>query len=169
MLLKLPPDLATLMDLASAVEPACVDLLTPILPTFSARAAATLPDEYAVVTFAQNEWSGRWLPDGAGNLQHATWRYMLTLAIHTVRKPENSDGSVDVSDLHLVHRSKLRTAIAKAVLDPQFLPWHCIASLNEKAATESIQESEDSDVSALVFDGLITIRSDAMAAVNVPA
>jgi len=169
MLTIIPPNLATLLEIGPQIEPALQQLLAPILPTFVPRSAESLPDERIDITFSQGKWSGRWLPDGAGDLQHSTWDCTITLSVFTVRKKVNDDGSIRETDLQPIVRQKIRTALLGIVGSATFLPWHAIAQLNESAATESVDTGEDSDVSALKWDALITIRSDAMAAVNVPA
>lgn len=161
-----PPDLATLLEPGTLVKAACKALLDPtVLPTFTQRSKEELPETRIDVTFAQNAWTGRWLPDQNGDLQHSAWRFTLTFAVHTTTDRETAPDDTDPQD---VAKRKIKALIGAAIKDPSFLAWHCIAELNEKSSTESVMEAEDADVSALVYDGLITVRSDAMRNIGAP-
>jgi hypothetical protein len=150
------PNLETLLDLQSAIEPRLRTLLDQIVRTFAPRSGETLTGNRIDVTLAKGPWAGRWGLRTNGLFCESCWRYSLTLALFTTLVTKENP-----VDIHPRLRAQIRPAIIAAVADPGFLSYHTIASLHEQSGTETITTAEDLNCSAIIYTGLVTIRSDA--------
>jgi len=150
------PDLASLLDPTTLVEAAVKKLLTKppkTVDAFVSRESGTLTAERVNITFTLGKWNGRWFKDRGGKWRHSCWEYTLQLDIWTKRLAKDKGR-------HAFLRGKLPALLTDAVLDPKFLAWHTLASLNELGGSESIQAGDDMDTSFLKYGGLVTVRSD---------
>jgi len=151
------PSLDVLNDPATLVEAAVKKLLTKkpkTVDAFVSRETSNETAERVDITFMLGKWSGRWGVDRAEVVRHSAWHYELQLAIWTKRLAADKTR-------HGFLRGRVRTLLDAAVLDPAFLAWHTLASLNEESGSEQIAVGDDMDSSVLKYTGLITIRSDA--------
>ena len=149
------PNLEILLDLQTAIEPRIHAILDPIVRAFLPRSGETFTGNRLDVTLAKGPWAGRWGLRTNGLFCESCWQYSLTLALFTVLPAKGQE------DIHGRLRAQIRPAIIAAVVDPAFLSYHTIASLHERSGTETVTTTEDLNCSAIVYTGLVTIRSDA--------
>lgn len=125
---------------------------------FTTREVGELTAERVDITFLKGAWTGRWGVDRGKEMRHSCWQYTLQLDLWTKRLAKDKRR-------HTFLRGKLHALLIEAVLDPNFLAWHTLASLDEITSTESLQAGDDMDTSTLKFGGLVVIRSDAWPAI----
>lgn len=150
--------LATLLDVQTPVEDALKSLFEKppkLIDVFTSRETGDLVKTRLDVAFSLGAWSGRWLPDASGVLHHAAWAYTLQLSLFTSRQEKSRH-------THGQLRGEIRARLEAAVLRPVWVRHHTLASLNETTGTEQARTEDDLDVSAMIFTGLVTIRSDSM-------
>jgi hypothetical protein len=150
------PDLATVLDIHSQVEPAIQSALAAIVPSFIARSGLTLTGNRIDIEFALGAWAGRWGIRSNGRFCESCWAYTLKLSLNTIPPTPESPHDPAPGFARLI----TPTVIACAQ-NPAFLPYHTLASCHPGNWTETIRTDEDLYLSVLVFSGLVTVRSDA--------
>jgi hypothetical protein len=148
------PDIATL--LFPPVEEACKKLFTTppkLVDAFMQRESGELTAERVDIQFTRGAWSGRWGVDSKGDMHHSCWHYTLQLDLWTKRLAKDKTR-------HATIRAQIHGRLEAAVLDPNFLAFHTLASLDEISSTEQLEAEDDMDCSSMKFGGLVTVRSD---------
>ena len=153
----MPAPLATLFNLAPAVEKALKARFSaqlPSVPAFRQRETADLPAQRLEIKFITGPDTGRIhrLPDGT--FRPDSWAFTLGIALATVRVKDRPDA-------HGFLTARVREIVASARYDDFFLPHHVLCQLTEQHGSESCRQLDDSDMSDLTWTGIIGIRTSA--------
>lgn len=164
------PDIPTLFDVATAVETAVKSLLAqqdPPIVAFMQRECdvpspddpaerVPLPSERVDIQFTLGAWTGHWAVDRAGKLRHGAWAYTLQLNVSTDAQP--TDPAAHGRRVGLL-RALFQSPSFDELLGEDVLPFHCLASCDHQTAAPQVNIEQDTDVSPLVFTGVVSIRS----------
>jgi hypothetical protein len=151
------PNLETLFNLEPAVEKALRARLTarfPSLAPYIQRETQDLPAQYVAMQFTTGADTGRIHALADGTFRPDSFACTLQLQIQTVRIKGRPDS-------HGFFRGKLRALVMEARHDTAFLPYYVLNPFDLQSGTESIQTGDDTDLSAIVFAGIIGIRPSA--------
>lgn len=146
--------LKELLVINTGVEAALKARFTPLLKTLVQRDAEDIPAECLEVQFLQGAWTGHWGVTPLGKMEHAAWTYQLRVNVRTKRV-------ADPQALHSDYTGAMRELLRAAFLDPDLLPFHSLASMDEQSASEQVAVADDQDVSSLSYSGLIVVKDDA--------
>jgi hypothetical protein len=150
------PDLATVLDIHSQVEPAIQSALAAVVPSFIARTGLTLTGNRIDIEFARGQWAGGWGVRTNGILCESWWNYTLKLSLNTVAPTLRNP--IDPAPGFARQITPIVIACAR---NPAFLLYHTLASCHPGNWTETVRTDEDLYLCTLLFTGLVNIRSDA--------
>lgn len=151
------PDIQTLFSIESAVETALRGWLTArldVLPAFIQRETRDLPAQFVAIQFTTGAETGHVRRQSNGTFRPDAFACTLTLQVQTVRIP-------DKPDVHNNLVGRVREIVNAARYDSDFLAYHVLNPLDAQAGTESVMTGDDTDISALVWTGIVGIRPSA--------
>lgn len=149
-------NLAQLLDPCASIEKAyagAINAQLTSLPAFVQRDSTALPTQYVGVQCTTGTAVHRHLHSDDVWYDDA-WPFTLQFIIHTVRVPLRPD-------FHGYLRGKLAAIITPLRYQTGFPPCHVLNPMGQQSGTESVEQQDDSDISALVFTGMVGIRTSA--------
>lgn len=159
------PDFDTIYDQETALEDALVAVLPGYgLNPFTVRGdeelpAEGLPADRVDVTVALGEVQGHKSQVTPGQWAYDAWRGQIKVDIYTQRRAK-TDPAYDAK-LHRRLRARVRRAFQyfEGKFTEAVLPYHTLTQVREAGTTPTIDAGDDTDVSTILFDCIIGVRS----------
>lgn len=158
------PDLLTLWKVEDAVEAAWKAVLTADgIDTYTSRETAELPILRADIVCTLGGVTGHRGEYETGKFVLDAWQASIRVDVITKRVGTQPA-------LHGEMRAKVRLAAQyfEDRFGPSVLPYHCLTMLRESGTEVSVEDDDESDRSAISFDAIVCIRSDAWPAAEAP-
>lgn len=158
------PDLLTLWKVEDAVEAAWKAVLAADgIAAYTSRETAELPIPRADVVCTLGAVTGHRGEYAPGLFTLDAWQASIRVDVITKRV-----GSQPAQ--HADWRAKVRLAAQyfQNRFGPSVLPYHCLTMIQESGTEVSVEDDDESDRSAISFDAIVSIRSDAWPAAEAP-